>query len=274
MASWSENFKKLTIPMHLLFLLSLAGMPSGFRIYHPLIWVLVWFLVSGLGIAIGYHRLLSHKAFATDIWIKRLLAYFGCLAGQGSPIFWVATHRGLHHPYSDQEKDPHSPKKGWFHSFIGWQIYFSNRDFKIRYAADLLRDPYISFFSRYYYHIYWGTLGLLALASPSIFLFGFVPAAMWAIHQENIVNLLCHLGKVGYRNYDLPDDSSNIAWLGALTWGQSLHNNHHKFPRRYNFAIEPDEFDLCGLVVPVLMKKGFEGKQCLNQKDTVKHETL
>ncbi len=255
MFGWSENFRKITLPVHGLFVISIIFIRDHFHWSHPLIWFSMWFFISGLGVAIGYHRLLSHKAFTAPLFVKRLLAVLGCMAGQGSPIFWVATHRGRHHPHSDKKGDPHSPVHGRFHAFIGWQIHFSERDFSLRHATDLLRDPVVSFISRHYYLFYWFTFGAISWFFPESFLFGVIPGAIWNIHQENIVNLFCHLKGWGTRNFDLDDHSNNISWLALLTWGQALHNNHHKFPSHATFAHSKGEFDPCSLLIPFLVKE-------------------
>jgi fatty-acid desaturase len=210
---------------------------------------LFWALFSGFGIAIGYHRLLSHRAFVTSRFWERTLASFGILAGEGSPVSWVATHRGLHHPFADQEKDPHSPRHGFFHAYMGWQISVTKEDVNPRHAIDVVRDPFLRFISMRYYLVYWTVLAVFFAVSWRLALFAVVPAMVISLHQENIINSICHMPRFGYRNFNLKDDSTNIWPLGILFWGQGFHNNHHRFPRSYNFGVHWWEIDVCRWVV-------------------------
>ena len=249
LAEISEHMRWVTVPVHLLFFVSFViPVESTYYAYG----VLVWAILSGLGIAIGYHRLLSHRAFEASTWMRRLLAYFGALGGQGSPIFWVSTHRSLHHRYSDQAKDPHSPKHGRFHAFIGWQIWFSRHDFNPKYAIDLLGDPFMRLISQYYYLVYWTSFALVFFVHRDFALTALLPAMIMAIHQENIVNCLCHQRSLGYRCFETRDDSVNIWILGVLFWGQAFHNNHHADPKAFDFGTRWYEFDACRWIVPLL----------------------
>ena len=109
------------IPMHIFGLYAIVSALLGS--WNSINWI---YLISGyfcfmmLGITIGYHRYISHKSFETYTPIKYILLFFAMLAGQGSPIFWTATHRDMHHPHSDKELDPHSPNKGMFTSWFLW----------------------------------------------------------------------------------------------------------------------------------------------------------
>lgn len=254
----SENIRKITIPLHL------AGVASLVYLFRTNEWsrlwwsLLFWSIISGLGIAIGYHRLLSHRAFETSPLIRRLLAFFGVFAGQGSPVFWTATHRGLHHPFSDQDRDPHSPRRGFFHAFIGWQLFFDRTQFSPRHALHVIRDPALRWISLHYHEVYWGGVIFALLVNWRMALGSLVPAMILSCHQENFVNAVGHLRSMGYRNFELPDDSNNIWILGVLLWGQALHNNHHRYPKRWNFAVRPWEFDPCSLIVPLLVREPIE----------------
>lgn len=254
MKKFSENIIKVTLPSHLL---GVAAFIYLFQTdeWYRLLWAFpFWVVFSGLGIAIGYHRLLSHSSFKTSVFIKRFLAVCGIFAGQGSPVFWVATHRSLHHPFSDQKGDPHSPRDGFFHAYIGWQLFFDRSNFNPRHAVDILRDTFLKTISAHYHKIYWTGIILVFLIDWRIGLGSLTPALILSYHQENIVNLFCHLKSLGYRNYETPDDSRNIWILGLLFWGQALHNNHHRYPKRWNYAMRWWELDLCMLIIPLISK--------------------
>lgn len=261
----SHNFLKITLPVHTLFIVSLYLMPQYLQLQDIFIWCTLWVLICGFGIAIGYHRLLSHKSFECSKGVRRLLAGLGALAGQGSPVFWVATHRGRHHPYADRDGDPHSPSRGRFHAFMGWQMYFSEKDFSLRHATDILRDPWLKTMSLHYYKLYWVFLILTAAFDWRLFMMAIVPSLVLAYHQENTVNLVSHLPGFGYRNFQTEDASNNHKLLALLTWGQALHNNHHKYPNRYDFSVREGEVDLAA----VLIRFYFTKKKLVHQESRV-----
>ncbi|MGB8096056.1 MAG: acyl-CoA desaturase, partial [Terracidiphilus sp.] len=83
------------------------------------VFLALWLVSQNAGIAISYHRQLTHRSFTTSKWLEYCLALCGALALQGSPIYWVAVHR-LHHQYTDKPGDPHSPRDGKWWSHMGW----------------------------------------------------------------------------------------------------------------------------------------------------------
>ena len=113
---------------------------------------LSFYLFTGFGITIGFHRLFTHGAFETPRFMRGLLAIAGSMAVQGPVIKWVADHR-RHHAFSDHEGDPHSPHledgpgvkgivKGLWHAHLGWMLTDESTSAK-RWAPDLLKDPMI-----------------------------------------------------------------------------------------------------------------------------------
>src|SRR5688572_32646629 len=111
--------------------------------------LLVSYLYHGMGITVGYHRLLSHKALKVPKWLEYLFVSGGYLALEGSPVAWVATHR-VHHCYSAESmKDPHTPVDGFWHSWVGWllqpKVKFTPQDIE-QTVPDLWRDPVYRFF--------------------------------------------------------------------------------------------------------------------------------
>ena len=120
----SGHFLKIIIPVHLLAVLAGVLFFSG-SIEWQWLWLTYvgWVLISGFGVAIGFHRLISHGAFHSRHFTRNVLAYLGSMGAQGSPVFWASLHNGLHHPFSDTARDLHSPINGKFNSYIGWQIF-------------------------------------------------------------------------------------------------------------------------------------------------------
>jgi len=116
--------------------------------------VFLHWLFGGIGICLGYHRLLSHRSFQVPKPLEYFIAVLGALALQGGPIFWVGGHR-QHHAFTEHEdKDPYSAKRGFWWSHMGWIFYprstfFYSSSYR-KYAPDLARDPFYQWLDRYF----------------------------------------------------------------------------------------------------------------------------
>ena len=221
--------------------------------------VLHWVAV-GLGISMGYHRLHTHRGFKTYKWFEYFLAICGTLTLEGGPIFWVATHR-LHHQYSDQPEDPHTPRVSGFWAHLGWIIFgeaqHDDTARLARYAPDLGKDPFYLWLSSYHW-VPLTTLGFALLA------YGGWGLVNWAIflrvvvglHATWMINSATHM--FGNRRFETDDDSRNVWWVALLTFGEGWHNNHHAHPVSAKHGMAWYEFDwtwaslnilkACGLV--------------------------
>lgn len=228
--------------------------------WYLLLSIVMWSLISGLGIAVGYHRVFSHRTHRLPTWKENILLFFATFAGQGSPIFWVALHRGYHHPYSDTERDLHSPVAySRWHAFAGW--FIENTEAKntvsLKYAVDLLRKKNVVWFHEWHYKLLWAVPLAMALIDWQLaFVLFWIPGAIGTL-QDNTVNVYGHYkGLFGYRNYETKDQSQNNVWLGWFGWGQGWHNNHHQHPANYDFGSGTSgrwwEYDPCRLFLPFL----------------------
>jgi len=202
--------------------------------------------ITGAGIAVGFHRYLTHKSFEAKPAVRATLVVLGSMAAQGPVIYWSAVHR-YHHAHSDQEDDIHSPNfpekrfygcvKAIWHAHAGWMLKH-NMPNPSRYVRDLLSDPLIKFVNDWYY--FWILLGL---AIPTLlgwflsgtpygafkgFLWGGLVRTFVVHHCTWSVNSLCHV--FGDRPFYTTDHSRNNFWLSLPTLGESWHNNHHAFP--------------------------------------------
>jgi stearoyl-CoA desaturase (delta-9 desaturase) len=214
--------------------------------------VLFWFTGS-IGICMGYHRLFAHRSFKTYSIVRWFLAIVGTLGGEGSPLFWVASHR-KHHQFSDEEGDPHSPKDGLWWSHVLWLFPRSDphpeKTFQ-RYAKDLLQEPFHRFLHATFicWHFALGA-ALLSVGwtawdlrtGVSLVLFGIFLRLTCVLHVTWLVNSASHIW--GYRNYETRDNSRNLWWVGLLAFGEGWHNNHHAFPGRARHGHRWWEFDL------------------------------
>jgi fatty-acid desaturase len=218
-----------------------------------LMFALHW-LSGGIGICLGYHRLLTHSSFGTHRWVRRLIATVGCLAGEGPPIQWVANHR-LHHARSDQDGDPHSPRDGSWWSHAQWLAYRiggkGGNEYLKKWAPDLYRDKYIRMLD--YGFVPVNIVFGLALSGIGYAIGGTTLALsylVWAVfvrmvfvlHTTWLVNSASHMW--GYRNYETRDDSRNNWWVALFTYGEGWHNNHHAHPRMANHGHKWWEIDL------------------------------
>lgn len=192
--------------------------------------VVLFFIISPIGVTLTYHRLLSHRSFKVPQWFEYVLTTIGALSGQGPVLLWVAEHR-LHHRYSDTAKDPHSARHGGFwwshvtHLFYHKE-FEDNEEQWSKYIPDLYKHKYYHWLTKYNF------LVALSLA-PILYMMGGWAFVMWGIpmrivlmlHVTWFVNSATH--RWGYRNFETRDDSSNVWWVAILGAGEGWHNNHH-----------------------------------------------
>jgi len=216
---------------------------------------LALYVISGLGITVGYHRLLSHRAFRARTIVTRILATMGSLALQGGPLRWVADHR-QHHFHSDSDGDPHDIARGLFFAHVGWVFYVFPKDYDQRrirqQTKDLCRDPYLVWLEKYDFLPGLMLGGLLLLTGGlSYFLWGFCARLVLLYHSTWLVNSACH--SWGYRNFGDAHGTNN--WLVAmLAFGEGWHNNHHAWPASARQGLKPWEVDLSWALITVLKK--------------------
>ncbi len=226
------------------------------------------YVVTGLGITVGYHRLFTHRAFQTVRPIKFILGVMGSMAVQGPVVEWVAVHR-RHHQHSDEAGDPHSPHlhgeglrglfKGLFHAHMGW-LFRANLPDVTKYARDLLQDGMMRKINATFPA--WVFVGLLI---PTIIgglwtlswtgaLLGFIWGGLVRVflihHVTWSINSVCHLW--GTQPFDGGDESRNNPVFGILAWGEGWHNNHHAFPTSARHGLRWWEIDLSYLVIRAL----------------------
>ena len=238
----SDQTKYVTVPVHIMAVFSLFFV--NYTWFHLVGIFIAWALIGGLGIAAGYHKFFSHKSFTTYKIFQYIMIACGTLSMQGSVLFWVSVHRGIHHRFSDTEKDIHSPIHGLLYSYMLWHNDLDPKTANLLYARDLLKYKIMYFQHEHYKKIFWSMLLLSFLISHELCLGVMVPACLLAFHQDNLVNILGHSPKYGYRNYETKDFSTNNFITGLLCWGQGWHNNHHAHPQKANFGgVKWWEFD-------------------------------
>jgi fatty-acid desaturase len=218
----------------------------------------LYWVAVGLGISMGYHRLHTHRGFKTFKPFEYFLAICGTLTLEGGPMFWVATHR-LHHQYSDQHQDPHTPRVSGFWAHMGWIVFGEahHNDTKrmARYAPDLGKDPFYIWLTTYH----WVPLTVLGFALLAIGGWGLVNWAIFlrvvaGLHATWLVNSATHMW--GRRRFDTKDDSRNTWWVALMTFGEGWHNNHHAHPTSARHGLAWYEFDPTWLSLKFLRAVG------------------
>jgi stearoyl-CoA desaturase (delta-9 desaturase) len=234
----------------------------------------VGYVLTGVGITVGYHRLFTHRAFETYPSVRYTFAVLGQMGVEGDVVTWVADHR-KHHQFSDREGDPHSPHagygegtletvKGLWHAHTGWIFVAAGRADRARYAKDLLQDRGLRVIARLFLPTVIASLLVPALIGWALIggWYGFVSGLVWGgavrifllHHVTWSINSICHLW--GRRRFQSPDESRNVWWLSWISFGESWHNNHHAFPSSAFHGLRSFEIDPGGWVIWTLEKCG------------------
>ncbi len=234
----------------------------------------VMYLIAGFGVTVGFHRLLTHRAFQMHKRLEYAFAIAGSTSVQGPVIDWVADHR-KHHAHTDVEGDPHSPHvqfaDGWkgaltglFHAHMGWLFVNHGRAQRRKYATDLVEDRGMRLISARFH--YWVALGLLLPFAFGLIVSGTLKGGLTALlwgglvriflqhHVTWSINSVCHF--FGRRRFDIEDQSTNVLWLAIPSLGEAWHHNHHAFPRSARHGLRWWEVDLSAMLINALEKLG------------------
>jgi stearoyl-CoA desaturase (delta-9 desaturase) len=253
-------------------ILSAAGVLWGVA-FRPLDLILfsVFYVLTGFGVTVGYHRYFTHRAFETVQPVRIAFAILGAMTLQGPVTQWVTDHR-KHHARADVAGDPHSPHlsgdgfvgavKGLYHAHVGWLFTTKGMERGDIYGRDLYDDHTIQVIDKLYLVWVAASVGLpflIGFAVTGSVARGF-EAMVWAglirifafEHATFAVNSVCHT--FGSRRYDAPDESRNNWVVAALTFGEGWHNNHHAFPRSARHGLARLELDASWLLIRVLAR--------------------
>jgi stearoyl-CoA desaturase (delta-9 desaturase) len=265
------------------------------------------FIFGSMGINLGYHRMLTHKAATFPTLLERLWVLCGVCSLEGSPLWWVCVHR-IHHQHSDDSGDPHSPRESFFWGHMQWIYTADPRQRSLstfeKYIPDLMTDPFLRWLHRgnkwimvYAAHalliaaIGFGlgfliedTTAAAVQLGTQVFVWGVLVRTVYVWHITWLVNSAAH--RWGYRSYQTSDRSRNNAVVALLTNGEGWHNNHHATPRACSQGHRWWEIDLTftavrafqlvGLawdVVPVKVPKHIAQKKEEPQKECDKKPT-
>jgi stearoyl-CoA desaturase (delta-9 desaturase) len=241
-----------------------------------------WYTAVALGVTVGYHRVLTHRAARLSRPVLRLLVWAGLPAGP--PAEWVGNHR-LHHQASESDDDPHCPTRtGFWYAHAGWYLGLRNTPLTVAYAfsgplrllidaarkpmfpgghttraPDVTNDPWLLWLSTrrgfalgalpHLLPVAWatwahGVLGLGAAWLLSIVMY----------NTGDLVNSTLHLW--GRRDFSVRDASRNSGWLALPTLGESWHNGHHAFPSSARHGLLSGQLDLSYVFLRLLERVG------------------
>ncbi|WP_300011499.1 acyl-CoA desaturase [Pseudonocardia sp.] len=231
------------------------------------------YLLSGLGVTVGFHRLFTHRSFTAARPLRISLAVAGSLALQGDVIGWAADHR-RHHAFSDAEGDPHSPwlhghsvrglARGFVHAHTGW-LFDRRKTNAPRFVPDLIADADVARISAQVG--WWTAAGLLlpALAGglATMSLWGAATALFWAglvrvavlHHVTWPINSICHM--IGDRPWAARDRSANVWPLAVLSMGESWHNLHHADPTCARHGVGRGQVDMSARLIWLFERLGW-----------------
>jgi stearoyl-CoA desaturase (delta-9 desaturase) len=230
-------------------------------------------VLTGVGVELGFHRLITHRSFKCVAAVRIALGVFGSMAAQGPIIGWASIHR-MHHKYCDTGGDPHTPLlfgasalgkwRGFWHAHVGWQ-FNDMLPISSEFAKDLLRDRHMQALTRLYVPlmasglVFPALLGVILIGGWQGAYRGFVWGGLfrwfWSTNWAYSVNSFCHL--FGKRVFRTPDGSRNLWWLALPTFGSAWHNDHHAFPSSAIVGFSSGQIDLSGLIVRWLVALGW-----------------
>jgi stearoyl-CoA desaturase (delta-9 desaturase) len=229
----------------------------------------VFYVFTALGITVGFHRLLTHRAFDAPKPVMYAFAILGSMTVQGPVIDWVADHR-KHHAHPDKEGDPHSPHghdgmlRGLLYAHMGWLLDTQGQAAKRQYARDLLEDQGLKRISKLF--PLWVALGLLIPFAAGLAITGTLAGGLTGLlwgglvrvflihHVTWSINSVCHV--FGTRRFETDDHSGNVFWLALPSLGEAWHHNHHAFPRSAHHGLRRSELDPSGWVILALERVG------------------
>jgi stearoyl-CoA desaturase (delta-9 desaturase) len=250
-----------TILFSLISIGALIGVPLfGFSYgYSWVDWAMfgILYVMTGLGITVGYHRLMAHRSFDCPNWVKAAFLIVGGWALENSAFKWAADHI-RHHANCDQDADPYNAQRGFWYSHCGW-LFFTDGHADEKYASRLRQDAVVMWQHRYYLPIVLSGLGLTFIVGflyngwiggLGCFLLAGVGRTFAVLNSTFCINSICHLW--GTQPHGQAN-SSRDSWLVSLmTFGEGFHNYHHTYqsdyrngPRWYNF--DPSKWLIFGL---------------------------
>ncbi len=277
----SIDYLSLTL-FALVMVVALVAVPAfGYFVgYTWLDWALlvILYYVTGMGITVGYHRLLSHRSFECRPWVKVALLIAGGWALENSAYKWCADHV-RHHARCDQDEDPYNAMRGFWYSHLLWIFYKSRPELNEKYETQFRKDPLVMWQYRYYAPIVLSGLAVPFLAGYlyngwmsglGCFLLAGVARTFLVLNSTFCINSICHIW--GDQPHTGADSSRDNWFISLLTFGEGYHNYHHAHQRDYRngwrwYNFDPSKWFIFGLSV-----MGMAWNLCRIEPDRVRYQ--
>jgi fatty-acid desaturase len=242
-----------------------------------------YYFLAGLGVNLGYHRVLSHRSLKVPKWLERVLVTLGLPAG--TPVQWAGNHR-FHHAHTDTELDPHSPvHHGFWYAHVGWYLGSKNVLLCVLYslagpmrtlvdawmrprtnqeynglARDVSADPWYRCLSRPGPYAVGMFLHAVVPAIVAWWFWGYAGVAVFWITLVALYNIGDAIDSVshmfGEELAGQHDASRNSLLMGVLILGEGWHANHHKVPWSAKHGLARGQFDWTWQVIRGLRAAG------------------
>ena len=240
---------------------AIIGLPT-YAYFYDYSWVdwtmfVTLYIITGIGITVGYHRLLAHRSFTCPDWVKGMFLVAGGWALQNSGLKWASDHI-RHHARCDREEDPYNAQLGFWYSHCGW-LFWRDPHKDEKYASKLKQDPVVMWQHRYYIPIVVSGLVLPFVVGAlydgwtgglGCFLLAGLGRTFFVLNSTFCINSICHLW--GSQPHGDSDSSRDSWWVSLITFGEGYHNYHHMYqsdyrngPKWYNF--DPSKWLIYGL---------------------------
>ena len=243
-------YKSPLFIFHVLTHASIIPMIMYAEAWQWIVTLIMYYMFGCWGVAITYHRLISHKSFEAPTWFKLTGMFLGSLGAVGSTIQWTAVHRD-HHRHSDTDSDPHNPNRGIL-KFLQMQFFSMLVPSGPRYVPDLLRDPLHQKFHKYYWLIHLTYAVFLFLIDPFAIVYAYLIPCFILWHVMSALGTFAHNTKFGTQPLSQKDKSTNLWILGWLAFGEGWHNNHHSQASDWQFGKSRWEFDLSAKIIRLI----------------------
>ncbi|MDH4192580.1 MAG: fatty acid desaturase [Nitrospirota bacterium] len=249
----------------LIVMTTIIGLPV-YAYFYDFSWLdwtmfITLYMITGLGITVGYHRLITHRSFKCPKWVEAAFLIAGGMALENSALRWAGDHI-RHHARCDQKEDPYNATLGFWHSHCGW-IFWKDPNRDPKYATRLLQDPLIMWQNKYYLPIV-----LTGLALPFVvgliyngwiggigcFLLAGLARAFFVLNSTFFINSICHIW--GDQPHGTSNSSRDSWWISLLTFGEGYHNYHHMYQSDYRNGVRWYNFDPSKWLIWTLSKLG------------------
>jgi len=286
----ASDVRRQQLPLDYLALALFSLVVVGAFVAVPLFWYFVgytwldWtlclalYFASGMGITVGYHRLIAHRSFECQLWVKVALLIAGGWALENSAYKWCADHV-RHHARCDKDDDPYNAKEGFWHSHLLWIFYQSPPELNEKYGAPFRKDPLVMWQHRYYAPVVLSGLAVPFLAGYlyngwvsglGCFLLAGVARTFLVLNSTFCINSVCHLW--GDQPHTAADSSRDNWFVSLLTFGEGYHNYHHAHQRDYRNGPRWYNFDPSKWIIFGLSLTGMAWNLCRVQPERIRYQ--